>query len=113
VAGFVQARFMSIVRAVCTTLALSGAIVPAFAWPVNVLDGRGYLSERAASLLRPTLRHWPVPSSRLMARQQTNVCNLIAALKGHGLFTKLDRMWLYACENATQASIAIVNLATH
>ena len=45
--------------------------------------------------------------------QETNVCTLVAALKAHSLWTIQDRIWLYASENAQQASIDIVNLATH
>lgn len=46
------------------------------------------------------------------AGQQTNVCNLIVALKGHGLFTKADRLWLLASENTQQAKIDIIGLNT-
>ena len=51
-------------------------------------------------------------SGTVSAPQQTRVCNLIVAAKGHGYWTKLDRMWLLASENAAQAKIDIVNLAT-
>jgi len=48
------------------------------------------------------------------AGQQTNVCNLIVGLKAASLYsTVMDRIWLYASENAQQASIDIINLATH
>jgi hypothetical protein len=45
--------------------------------------------------------------------QKTNVCNLIAAYKTAGIFTLLSHEWLYASENATQAKIDIINLASH
>lgn len=44
--------------------------------------------------------------------QQTRVNTLIVALKGHGLFAKLDRLWLYAGESDShQATIDIINLS--
>ena len=46
--------------------------------------------------------------------QKTNVNTLIVALKAHGLFTILDRLWLYGGESdAHQAKIDIINLGTH
>lgn len=48
------------------------------------------------------------------ATQQTNVNALIVALKGHGIWTLLDRLWLYGGESDThQAKIDIVNLQSH
>lgn len=47
------------------------------------------------------------------ATQQTRVNTLILALKGHSLFTVLDRLWLYGGESdAHQAKIDIINLGT-
>lgn len=44
--------------------------------------------------------------------QQTRVDTLIKALKGHSLFTKLDRVWLWGGESDHhQATIDIINLA--
>lgn len=45
--------------------------------------------------------------------QQTNVNNLITSLKTHSIFTKLDRLWLYASENVQQATIDLVALDTN
>jgi hypothetical protein len=45
--------------------------------------------------------------------QQGFVDTLIKGLKTDSLFSAMDRIWLYASENAQQASIDIVNLATH
>jgi hypothetical protein len=47
------------------------------------------------------------------ANQLGYVCTLITAYKAAGVWTKLDREWLYASENATQASVDIVALSTH
>jgi hypothetical protein len=46
--------------------------------------------------------------------QQTNVNNLIVSLKANGLFSKLDRLWLFASENEPQALTDIIadSLAT-
>src|SRR6516165_11392663 len=50
----------------------------------------------------------PAPSSA----QQTRVDNLIKNLKAHGLWTVLDRLWLFAGENQTnQATTDIKGLA--
>jgi hypothetical protein len=45
--------------------------------------------------------------------QQTNVNSLIVSLKGHGLWSNGDRLWLYASESAVQAKIDLINLASH
>src|SRR5690349_15337642 len=43
--------------------------------------------------------------------QQSRVDTLIKALKSHGLFTQLDRLWLWAGESDHhQATIDIINL---
>jgi hypothetical protein len=47
------------------------------------------------------------------ATQKGNVDTLIKAYKRDGVWSLLDHEWLYACENATQASIDIVGLAVH
>jgi hypothetical protein len=44
------------------------------------------------------------------AGQQTNVNTLITGLKSAGLFTTLDRLWLFASENTFQAAIDIIGL---
>jgi hypothetical protein len=41
------------------------------------------------------------------------VSTLTAGLKADGSWAKLDRLWLYAAENATQASIDLVTRAAH
>lgn len=80
-------------------------------------DGGWYKNVSGGGGLDPATTAWVAAvvsaGGTVSGGQQTNVNNLIVALKGHGLFAKLDRMWLYASENATQASIDIVNLATH
>lgn len=45
------------------------------------------------------------------AGQKTDVNNLIVALKGYGIFSKLDRLWLFASENAFCAKRDIVAAA--
>ena len=42
--------------------------------------------------------------------RKTVVNNLIIGLKADGIWTKLDRLWLYAAENSQSALIDIVNL---
>jgi hypothetical protein len=90
---------------------------------------RSRVQRRLLELRLPRLRRGPVGCSDTNATawvnavtsaggtvsgtQATNVCNLIVAYKAAGVFTLLDREWLYASENATQASIDIVNLSTH
>jgi hypothetical protein len=44
--------------------------------------------------------------------QKRNVDRLIRSLKSSSLFSVHDRIWLFASENTTQATIDIVNLAT-
>lgn len=45
--------------------------------------------------------------------QLSRVSDLITAYKAAGVWSKLDREWLYASENATQASVDIKSLSTH
>ena len=45
--------------------------------------------------------------------QLSYVSTLIAGLKADEAWAKLDRLWLYASESATQASIDLVARATH
>jgi hypothetical protein len=44
--------------------------------------------------------------------QKSNVNTLILALKSAGLFSILDRLWLFDAENTYQAGIDIINLGT-
>lgn len=53
-----------------------------------------------------------VGSSNVSAGRQTIVNNLIVGLKADGIWTKLDRLWLYAAENTQSALIDIVALDT-
>ena len=47
------------------------------------------------------------------ATQQGNVDALIKGLKVDGIWSRLDRLWLYASENAAQANIDLIVNATH
>ena len=46
------------------------------------------------------------------AGRKTVVDTLVTSLKGHGLFSKLDRLWLLASENAQQRQIDLINRQT-
>lgn len=45
--------------------------------------------------------------------QKTRVNTLIVSLKASGAWSLLDRLWLYASENATTAKVDLVGLASH
>lgn len=96
-------------------LALWLAITPAFAWAGMMLTGVGPAPTVAGGCSDTNATAWAAAvvsaGGTVSGGQQTNVCNLIVALKGHSLFAKLDRMWLLASENTQQAKIDIVNLA--
>ena len=47
------------------------------------------------------------------ATRQAQVDTLIKNLKSAGIWTGLDRMWIYAAENAQQAQVDLVNLRSH
>lgn len=56
---------------------------------------------------------WKAAVGSVGATQETATNALIVALKGHSLWTKADRIWLYGSENATQASIDLKGLVAH
>ena len=56
---------------------------------------------------------WATAVGSIGTTQGTATCNLITSLKAHSLWTGTDRLWLYASENATQASVDLKARATH
>jgi len=84
---------------------------PLFYQPRGALDP-------AAGGLDPDTTAWinevVADGGAVSGTQQTRVNDLIVALKGHSLFTTIDRLWLLGGESdASQAKIDIVNLGTN
>lgn len=95
-------------------LALWLAFTPTFVWAGNMmLLGAG--KAQAGGGNDPATTAWVAAvvaaGGTVGGTQTTRVNTLIVALKGHGLFSKLDRLWLWAGENDHhQATIDIINL---
>lgn len=88
-------------------------------WQVRrgLISGRGALDAAAGPSLDAATTAWVsavvAAGGTVSGTQQGYVDTLIKAYKAAGVWTKLDHEWLYASENATQASIDIVGLAVH
>jgi hypothetical protein len=87
--------------------------------PVASFGGAGAESSAPASGgLDPATTAWVnaviTNGGTVSGTQQTNVNNLIVSLKANSLFSKLDRLWLFASENGFQALTDIIadSLAT-
>lgn len=60
----------------------------------------------------PDLRAWMAAVGPVGAAQQSATAALVASLKGSGVWPTLDRLWLFASENATQALTDLVARAS-
>lgn len=72
-------------------------IIPAKFHP----EAQGYLAETLAWVAA-------VGSSNVTTIRKTLVNNLISGLKGDAVWTKLDRLWVFAAENAASAVVDLV-----
>lgn len=66
-----------------------------------------------ASALDSDYTAWRTAVGSVGATQENATNALIVSLKANSLWSGIDRLWLYASENATQASIDLKALATH
>lgn len=69
------------------------------------------MSRRGGASLDANYLLWKAAVGAVGPAQETATNSLIVALKGHGLWSGQDRIWLLAAENSTQALTDIKNLS--
>lgn len=98
-------------------LSLLLAVAPASAQMMATGIGGGGFGGAAAGCSDTDATAWQsavvTAGGTVSGTQYGYVCTLITNLKSHSLWAKADRIWLYASENATQASIDLKGLVAH
>jgi len=89
-------------------------MLPGF--PPGTFQNRAALDGGAAGCSDTDATAWQnaviAASGTVSANQYTRVCTLIQAYKSASVWSLMDRVWLLAAENATQASIDLVTRST-